>query len=407
MAGLTRRAFLSGSATAVAFGLGPAAYALSQRLPVSLFDFGAVADGTYDPGTREMTGTDNTAAINAALSVGEPVSIPPGLFYYAGMLHTSRHGSGLIGSGAGISFLITDRSLDRHLAVVAGTRDTKWVNFGMIGPHITDGDIANRAFTIGSDSSLNSIVSESWDATGTWIDELAIHGYCVGLHVAHGDHVQFGSLRVYEAGYSKAEPGSYGLTCSGSNLHGKSLIAANSATRARHALYYTGTANDCFVEVVEASGFDLAAVQNRCTAGGGRRNGFGRGRFVDCNKNVDLEPVRSVRGVVNFGSVGDVRVAGAGGARIGDYEAVDCGGFPGPSLRYMPRSRCGTVRIQGENSEPEGYGAHVYRSDDTELPLLTYVACSSESTLTDRRTDLLVVEDSAGCFGGGIRCVSS
>lgn len=246
-------------------------------------DFGAVADGTYNPATHAMTGTDNTVAINKALASGKPVLVPPGLFYYSGALHTNVDGSGLIGSGSHLSFLITDQSRDWHISVVQGTQSTRWTGLSMIGPHIFDGDDYNRALIIGTNDAMTDVADGVWDASGTWIDDVATHGYCAGLHVALADNVRFGTIEVFEAGDSRAEPGSYGVTCSGSKLYGKLLRCTNTTTRARHALYYNGAANDCFVEVVEAQGFDFAAVQNRATTGGGRRNGFGRGRFEDCN----------------------------------------------------------------------------------------------------------------------------
>ncbi|WP_395308253.1 twin-arginine translocation signal domain-containing protein [Mycobacterium sp. AMU20-3851] len=401
---LTRRGFLSGCAAA---GLGAAAYATFPTSWKSLSDFGAVADGTYHPATGRMAGTDNTDAINAALTTGNPVVIPPGLYYYAGSLHTDVEGSGLIGSGSRLSYLITDRSRDRHISVVAGTTNTQWINFGMIGPFDTEGDGLNRAITIGVDSTLTDLAGSHWDAAGTWIDEIEVFGYRVGLHVAHADNVEFGSIGVFEAGDSKAEPGSYGVTCSGSNLRGRSLRAVNTTTRARHALYYTGSANDCFVELVEAKGFDLAAVQNRFREGGGQRNGFGFGKFIDCNTNEGAEPVNSLRGVVNFGSAGDIAVAGAGGARIGDYYTIDCGGFPGPSLKYVPHSRCGTVTVFGHSGDftAQRYGAHIDHSNDVKLPLLVFVGCFSGAGLNRAEFDPLVVDDSVDCYGGGVRCI--
>lgn len=399
MGAVTRRGFLAGCA---AVGLGAAASVAAPITGANITDFHAVADGTYDPATHEMTGTDNTAAINAALAIGKPVLLPPGLFYYSGMLHTNVEGSGLIGSGSNISYLITDQSRDRHIAVVGGTKNTTWTNFGMIGPFINDGDDYNRALTIGMNDALTDLYADAWDATGTWIDDFATYGYCVGVHVAHAGNVKFGTIEVFEAGDSRAEPGSYGVTCSGSNLHGKLLRAINTTTRARHALYYNGPANDCFVDVVAATGFDFAAVQNRATAGGGQRNGFGRGRFEDCNTNKDDA---TLRGVVNFGCANDVVVAGAGGARIGDYTAINCGGFPGPSLRYMPNSRCGTVQVIGHSGDfsADHYGADIYHSDNVELPTLDFVSGFGAAGLDDPTFKPLVVEGSSDCYGGGVQ----
>lgn len=411
MGAVTRRGFLSGCA---AVGLGAAAAAtlpVTAAVPAardSLTDFYAVADGTYNPVTHEMTGTDNTAAINAALASGKPVVVPPGHFYYSGTLHTDVEGSGLIGSGSQASFLITDQDLDRHIAVVKGTKNTQWTNFGMIGPFSNDGKKYNRALTIGMNSTLTDTASNAWDATGTWIDDFATYGYCVGVHVARADFVQFGTIEVFEAGDSRAEPGAYGVTCSGSNLNGKLLRAINTTRRARHALYYNGPANDCFVDEIEAKGFDFAAIQNRATTGGGRRNGFARGRFEDCNTNSVVEPVKSLRGVVTFASENDVAVDGAGGARVGDYTAIDCGGFPGPSLRYMPNSICGTVQVYGHAgfthfSTADHYGSYIYFSDDVELPLLIFVSGFDVAGLNDATFKPLVVEDSSDCYGGGVR----
>ena len=404
-----RRVFLGAfGATALA----AAASAVSERAPrndvkkpwKSLIDFHALADGKYDPIAKTMSGTDNTAAINAALASGHPVWIPPGRFYYSGMLHTHVSGSGLIGSGSGISQLITDRSLQRHISVVAGAKDTRWTNFGMIGPSITDGSDYNRALTIGVDRNLENTSASAWDARGTWIDDFVTHGYCVGVHVAAGANVEFGTIEVYEAGNSRAEPGAYGISCSGSNLRGRVLRAVNTTTRARHALYFTGPANDCFVDEVYAVGFDLAAMQNRCTAGGGQRNGFGHGRFEDCNTNPILE--NTLRGVVNFSCANDVVVEGAGGARIGDYEAINCGGFPGPSLRYMPNSDCGVVRIYGHaglaHFSDDHYGSEIYRSDNVRLPKLVFESGFDASGLDDPTFRPLVITDSVGCYGGGV-----
>lgn len=369
----------------------------------TITDFGAVADAIYDPDTHSMSGTDNTAAINAALSTGKPVLIPPGFFYYAGMLHTDVDGSGLIGSGSRVSHLITDQSRDRHIAVVEGTVNTTWANFGMIGPFVTDGIDHNRALTIGVNHALEKLSSDPWDAAGTWIDDFVTHGFCVGLHIAGANNVEFGTVEVFEAGDSRAEPGSYGLSCSGSNLRGRRLRAVNTQTRARHALYYTGPANGCYVDTVEAKGFDFAAVQNRATSGGGERNGFGRGRFEDCNTNQAA--AATLRGVVNFACADDVPVADAGEAIIGDYVAINCGGFPGPSLRFMPDSTCGTVRVFGHSGDfaSQHYGSHIYMSDNVELPLMIFVEGFDAAGLNDASFEPLVVEESSDCYGGGVR----
>ena len=405
----TRRMFLGACGTvalvAAAAALSPKAARNGTKGPRrSLIDFGAVADGNYDPVSKSVTGTDNTAAINSALACGQPVWIPPGRYFYSGLLHTDVSGSGLVGSGSGVSQLITNQSLPRHIGVVEGTRNTRWTNFGMIGPSITDGDDYNRALTIGMKSNLVNVASAAWDAHGTWIDDFVTHGYCVGLHIAAGANVEFGTIEVYEAGNSRAEPGAYGISCSGSNLRGRQLRAINTTTRARHALYYTGPANDCFVDEVFAKGFDLAAVQNRCTKGGGRRNGFARGRFEDCNTNAALE--NTLRGVVNYSCANDEVVEGAGGAHIGDYEAIDCGGFPGPSLRYMPNSQCGVVRVYGhaglEHFSKDHYGSEIYRSDNVRLPTLVFESGFDAAGLDDPTFRPLVIEDSSGCYGGAI-----
>lgn len=406
MRAITRRGLMSGFA---AVGLGamsaacsPSSSSVSRQ---SLADFGAVADGVYDPVTRRASGTDNTAAVNAALASGSPVTIPPGYFYYSGTLHTETAGSGLVGSGSAKSFLITDRSLHRHIAVVGGTRHTTWTNFSMIGPHINNGDRFNRALTIGTDRTLAGLASSQWDAGDTWVDDFVTRGYCVGLHVADAANVGFGTIEVLEAGDSRAEPGSYGITCSGSKLRGSLLRAINTTTRARHALYYTGPANDCFVDVVEARGFDFAPIRNRATEGGGRRNGFGRARLEDCNTNSSGGP-DTVRGLVDFVCADDVVVAGAGKARIGDYVAINCGGIPGPSLRYMPNSQCKTVEIY--NNSPIGnstrIGTHIYRSENVELPRLVYADAKNLDVAERRDSDFnpIVVEDSPDCYGGGV-----
>lgn len=348
-----------------------------------------------------MAGTDNTRAINSALKAGEPVSIPAGDFYYAGAIKADVTGSGLVGEGSQASRLITDRSLDRHIVVTERAARTTWSHFTMVGPYDFRGNALNRALTIGVDSSGAGLAADNWDASGTWVDDLVTTGFCTGVHIA-ADNVRFGTIEVNEVGDSRSEPGSYGITCSGSKLRGALLRVTNRDTRGRHALYYTGPANDCFVDVVEARGFDFAAVQNRATKGGGRRNGFGRGRFEDCNTNTT--GAETLRGVVNFGCANDVVVKGAGEALIGDYEAIACGGFPGPSLRNMPRSLCGTVRVFGHSGTfmSEHYGAHIYRSDDVRLPRLEFVSGYGSSGLNDSTFQPLVVDESRDCYGGGV-----
>ena len=402
----SRRHFLAG-ATTIGFSIGVAGCTPAPRAHASppkrtLTDFGAIPDGTFDPATRKASGSDNTAAINAALTMGDPVLIPPGTFYYSGLLHTDVNGSGLVGSGNRISYLITDQSRDRHLAVVQGTRNTKWVNFGMIGPFAFDRDDFNRAITVGLDAARTGLAANAWDASGTWINEVQTYGYTVGLHVAHADNVRFGTIEVYEAGDSRAEPGSYGITCSGSGLKGRLLRAQNTSTRARHALYYTGPANDCFIDTVEATGFDFAPIRNRATAGGGQRNGFGWARLEDCNTNSIVEP-GVVRGLVDFVCSNDDPVPGAGGARIGDYIARNCSGMPGPSLRYMPNSKCGTVSVYDHKGDPDSarYGAHIFRSDSVGLPLLLLPASSDPGVLSSSAVGPVHVEESQDCYGGG------
>lgn len=370
---------------------------------LSLKDFGAVADGTYNAGTHAMTGTDNTAAINAALASGKPVAVPPGMFYFAGQLHSNIAGGGLIGSGSGASFLITNQSRDRHLSFSTSVKPTI-TGLTLIGPHVNDGSSYNRALTIGTNSSGTSNASSAWDAAGTYIDDFVTRGFCVGVHIALAANVKFGTIETYETGDSREEPGSYGITCSGSGLRGTLLRSVNITTRGRHALYINGAANDCFVEVVEAQGFDLAAVQNRYSTGGGRRNGFGRGSFVDCNTNSDVEPVATLRGVVNIGPVDDIAVAGAGGARVGDYVAVACGGFPGPSLRYTPNSKCGTVQIFGHSGDftTNHFGAHLYNSPYTRQPSLVFAEGFDAAGLNDTTLVPLKVEASANCWGGSV-----
>ncbi|WP_157516769.1 hypothetical protein [Mycobacterium sp. MS1601] len=355
-----------------------------------------------------MAGTDNTAAINSALASGKQLQLPPGYFYYAGPLYTAADGSGINGSGSASSFLITDRNFDRHISVAAGTRDTSWTGFAMIGPFSENNKRRNRALTVGTRFSGTGTASAAWDASGTWIDDFTTYGYSVGVHIAAADHVRFGTIKVFEAGNSREEPGSYGITCSGSDLQGKYLHAENTSTRGRHALYYTGIANDCYVEKVEAKGFDLAAVQNRARIGGGQRNGFGWGFFDDCNTNDGIEPVGSIRGVVNFVCADGIVVPGAGKASIGDYVAVNCGGFPGPSLRYMPQSQCGTVRIFGHAGSAhftrgKHYGSEIYYSNDVRLPELIFVNGYGPSGLNDPSFRPIVVEGSSGCYGGSVQ----
>ncbi|WP_157516771.1 hypothetical protein [Mycobacterium sp. MS1601] len=405
MPNVNRRGFLAGCATAgisaMTYAAAPTAGA-TPRSTTTLFDFDAVADGSFDFATRTMRGTDNTAAINSALASGQTVAIPPGWFYYSGTLHTDVNGSGLSGSGSQSSYLITDQSLDRHIAVVEGTVDTTWTGFSMIGPFINDGNDLNRAFTVGVKSDLVTLSTKPWDAAGTWIDDFTTLGYCVGMHIAAADNVSFGSVEFRESGDSRAEPGAYGLTCSGSNLRGNSVRAINAGTRARHAVYYTGPANDCFVETIEAKGFDFAAVQNRATKGGGKGNGFGNGKFEDCN--LATNESANLRGVVNFTCADDKVVSGAGGARIGSYAAIHCGGFPGPSLRYMPDSQCGKVMVYGHLGTflTDHYGAHIYRSANVELPLMIYVSGFDAGGLNDPSFRPLVVEESPDCHGGGV-----
>lgn len=405
---LNRRTFIKQCA---ALGFGATACAVvstpsiahGQPTKADLLEFGAVPDGRFDSQTRQVSGTDNTDAINAALASGMPVEIPAGQFYYSGPLHTRVDGSGLIGKGSQRSMLITDQSLDRHLSVIEGTRRTTWVGFGMIGPFDAEGKKYNRALTIGTNRAGTETSVRDWDASGTWIENFATHGYCVGLHVAGAAEVRFGTIHVHEAGDSRAEPGSYGITCSGSNLRGKLLRAVSKTTRGRHALYFTGPANNCFVEKVEATGFDFAAVQNRATLGGGRRNGFRYGHFQDCNTNT-TEAV-TLRGVVNFSCADDKAVKGAGEARIGSYTAIECGGFPGPSLRFMPDSECSKVDIVGHSGDfvpGEHYGAHIYRSDNVRLPVLNFVSGFSASELKRESLTTLAVEESQDCYGGGI-----
>lgn len=375
----------------------------------SLSEFGAIADGTYNPGTGAMTGTDNTLAINAALEYGSPVIIPPGLFYYSSLLHTDVAGSGLIGNGKDASFLITDQDLDFHLGVVAGTKNTTWRDFGMIGPRtFASGTTAtfplNRAMLVGLKADLSGASSVASDCSGTFIDEVVTRGYSTGLHVSRAANVSFGTFETYETGGSGSEPGGYGVTCSGDNLSGRVLRCTNVETRGRHALYYNNVANDCFVDVVEAQGFDHGVIRNRATAGGGKRNGFGRGRFVDCNNNTGGGD-GIISGLVLFVCADDIPVDGAGGAIIGDYVAINCGGYPGPELRYMPNSRCGTVRVYGHSGMfgSSHYGAHIFNSANATLPALDFVAGFDATGLNDSTLTLLRVDNSPNCRGGSVR----
>lgn len=160
------------------------------------------------------------------------------------------------------------------------------------------------------------------------------------------------------------------------------------------------------MESVEAKGFDFAAIRNRATLGGGHGNGFGVARFEDCNTNSEVEP-GTVRGLVDFVCSNDVEVKGAGGARIGDYVSTDCGGLPGPSLRYMPDSQCGTVhayRHRYPHNETRR-GAHIYRSDNVELPMLLVETCTDATMFTGSGSDPVVIEESVGCYGGGVQCL--
>lgn len=376
-----------------------------ERTPptYSLHDFGAVADGTYNAGTHAMTGTDNTAAINAALATGKPVSIPPGLFYYSGILHTSVDGSGLVGSGSGASYLITNTERDRHLCVDYGTQDTTWTGFTMIGPHIFNGAEEGRALVIGTTGGGTGTTSSAWDASGTWIDDFVTRGHVVGVHISVGNDVRFGRIEVYDAGDSRSEPGGYGITCSGSRLVGKTLIAHNAATRGRHALYFTGLASNCHVDYVDAKGFDFAAIRCRATTGGGQGNGFGFAKLEDCNNNTGGGD-GSVGGVVQFVCANDVAVTGAGGSRIGDFIAINCGGYPGPELRYMPNSRCGTVQVYGHSGmfATNHYGAHLWNSPNSQQPLMVFAQGFDAAGLNDATLVPLRLDGSAGCYGGGV-----
>lgn len=368
----------------------------------SITEFGAVADGTYDPVTHAMTGTDNTAAINAALATGQPVSIPPGVFYFSGVLHTNVNGSGLVGQGSRASYLISNQARNRHLCVDAGTTGTTWVGFTMIGPHVYNGSAEGRALIIGSTGGGTGTTSTPWDASGTWIDDFVTRGFVVGVHISVGNDVQFGTIETYETGDSRSEPGGYGITCSGSNLRGLRLIAKNTATRGRHALYFTGVANNCYVEYIDAKGFDFAAVRNRATTGGGRNNGFGLAVLDDCNTNLGGGD-GTIGGVVQFVCANDVAVTGAGGARIGDIIASNCGGIPGVELRYMPNSVCGSIQIYGHSANWGGashYGSLIWNSPNTRQPIITFASGFDAAGLNDATLVPIRVEASAGCYDG-------
>jgi len=85
----------------------------SKRSVLNIEDYGAVADGTLNPGP---TGTDNRAAIQSALDAlnavkGGTLYIPPGVYYVSDVL-TMYGGTHIIGAGrAGKEFTLTPLGL--------------------------------------------------------------------------------------------------------------------------------------------------------------------------------------------------------------------------------------------------------------------------------------------------------
>lgn len=362
-----------------------------EEIP-SITDHGAV---TYATKELALAGTDSTAAINSALATGMPHRVPAGYFKYSGNLICDAAGGGLLGLGSRRSFLVTDTSLDRHLAVIEGTQGTQWVGFTVIGPGIYDGNDANRALTVGLKSDLTGPASGNWDASGTWIDDVRTIDCCTGFQFAGSDDAQFGDIETYETGDSRDEPGAYGIVCSGSRVRGRSLRSVNTATRGRHAVYLVGNSNNCFIDYIYGKGFDLAAFQNRVASeGGGNGNGYGSADFEDCNTgNITTGP----QAVVNFLTAGDVVIATAGNARIGDTTVKDCGGI-GVALRYFPNSRAGKLTIDGHTGEwgsVNRFLAHVFNSPGTTVPQVDV----KSGTVNDNTAIALRVESSDKCRG--------
>jgi len=326
--------------------------------------------------------------------------ISEGSFRYTGLLHTDVTGGGISGVGSRRSFLMTDTSLERHIAVITGTTGTQFIGFQMIGPHIFDGPDGNRGIVIGVETDLTTIASAPWDAVGTWVDDVVTRGLCVGLQISWAANIAGGTLEVYEAGDSRDEPGSYGITTSGSGLRLQRLVATNTMTVGRHALYYTGPANDNFVEDVYAQGWALAAIQNRAREGGGHRNGYGRATIVECNVEGGWNSA-----AINFITVADEDLTTTSYPLIGDTTFVGCSGRM-VQIRKFAAPQYGRLEVLGHTGIwPDANHYLVYNIDSPQagLPDLIAIEGLGSDGLNDSTLRGLVVHDSPKSTGGSVR----
>lgn len=89
-------------------GVTAGGFPLARQSVADIREYGAVADATFNSTTGTWSGTDNSAAIQAAINTNLPVYIPSGNFYVASLLTYAPNGNFTIfGDGWESSVLIS------------------------------------------------------------------------------------------------------------------------------------------------------------------------------------------------------------------------------------------------------------------------------------------------------------
>lgn len=109
------------------------------RETVSVLDFGAVADATVNTSTGVATGTDNSAAFQAALATGKNVFVPAGSYALADTIALKYDGQSLFGHGTYTTSLVwTGADNTKNMIELwSGRRDTGVGSAAKTGQRLT------------------------------------------------------------------------------------------------------------------------------------------------------------------------------------------------------------------------------------------------------------------------------